>query len=147
MIVDAALAHTVERDADGGEKSLVPGALAGPPEEFEHPALREFRRAVDAAIDRVKEGADALGDIVKLGESELDRALCFGAGGELRFQPLAVGLDFFRLLMEDPGDLAQHVDKSRPAVAGGIREISAAPERIARGREKHGERTATLAAE
>src|SRR5258708_25103083 len=140
MIVDAALAHAVERNADGGEKSLIPGALARPPEEFEHPALREFLRATDAAIDRVKEGADTLGDIVKLGEPELDLALGFRAGGDLRFQPLAVGLDLFRLLMEDPGDLAQHVDESRPAVAGGIREIGTAPERVARGREKHSER-------
>ena len=45
------------------------------------------------------------------------------------------------------GHAAQHVDEARPAVARGIGEVGAAPERLARRRAEHGERPAALLAQ
>ena len=62
-------------------------------------------------------------------------------------QRRAVLLDLLRLLAKQPGDLVQHVDEAGPAVARRSREIGAAPDRLALGREKHGQRPAALLAE
>ena len=59
----------------------------------------------------------------------------------------AVVLDALRLLAEEARDLAQHVDEGRPAVARGLGKIGAAPDRLAGGREEHGQRPAALLAE
>ncbi len=68
-------------------------------------------------------------------------------GGEPLHQRRAVLFDLLRLVTEQPRDLAQHVDKGRFAVARGWRKISAAPDRLAVGREKHGQRPAAMLAE
>ena len=66
---------------------------------------------------------------------------------EPRHQRGAILLDLLRLLAEQPRDFAQHVDEGRFAVARCVRKISAAPDRLAVGREKHGQRPAALLAE
>ena len=72
---------------------------------------------------------------------------CRAASGKPLHQRRAVMLDLLRLLAEQPRDLAQHVDEGRFAVARRVRKIRAAPDRLAVGREKHGQRPAALLAE
>ena len=67
--------------------------------------------------------------------------------GEPLHQRGAVVLDLLRLVAEQPRDLAQHVDKGRLAVARGVGKIGAAPDRLAVGGEKHGQRPAAVLAE
>ena len=67
--------------------------------------------------------------------------------GEPLHQRVAVLADLVRLLAKQPRNLAQHVDEGRPAVARGLREISAAPDRLALRRQEHGQRPAALLAE
>ena len=74
-------------------------------------------------------------------------ALGAGALGQTRHQRAAVLLDALWVLAEDALDLAQEIDEGRFAVARGLGEIGAAPERLAIGREKHGERPAAVLAE
>ncbi len=62
-------------------------------------------------------------------------------------QARAVGLDLVRLVVEGLRDAAQHVQKARPAVARGMGEVGAAPERLARRRAEHGERPAARLAQ
>ena len=64
-----------------------------------------------------------------------------------RHQRAAVLLDALRLLPVHALDLAQHVDEGRLAVARALGEIGAAPERLAGGREEHGERPAAVLAQ
>ena len=51
MVVDAALAHALERVLDGLEEALVAGAQPGPPEHFQDRRLRKLGRAAQAAVD------------------------------------------------------------------------------------------------
>ena len=72
--------------------------------------------------------------------------LARGAGEPLH-QRGAVLLDLLRLFAKQPRDLVQHIDKARPAVARRRRKIRAAPDRLAVGGEKHGQRPAALLAQ
>jgi hypothetical protein len=54
MVVDAALAHAVERDRHGVEQAgLVAIAQPGAPEHLEHVGRGEFRRLAEAAPHRI----------------------------------------------------------------------------------------------
>ena len=53
MIVDAALGDMGEREVDRLERIGEPVAQAGAPQQLEELGLRKFRRAADAAIDRI----------------------------------------------------------------------------------------------
>ncbi len=55
--------------------------------------------------------------------------------------------DRFRLFADDAGDLLENVDEGGSAVAGGLGEVGAAPDRLAVRRQEHGERPAALLAE
>ena len=66
MIVDAALADALERDLDRREVALLAGALPRPPQEFEQHAVREFRRAADAAMHGIDQAAELLRGAVEL---------------------------------------------------------------------------------
>ncbi len=71
------------------------------------------------------------------------RALSASAASQRR----AVALDLVGLLLEQARHLAQHVGEGGPAVFRLLREISAAPERLALRREEHRQRPAALLAE
>ena len=58
-----------------------------------------------------------------------------------------IGLDFFRLVADDAGDLFQYGDEAGSAEALGLREVSAAPERLALWGQEHRQRPAALLAE
>ena len=154
MIVDAALAHAVERDGDGLEQApLVAVAQPAAPQHLEQIGRGELRRLSEAAPHRVAFLGDALGDLVQKRERDR-RAVALeldGLAGCLGTQRLqqarAVGLDLVRLVMEGLRDAAQHVQKARPAVARGMGEVGAAPERLARRRAEHGERPAAWLAQ
>ena len=138
----------VERELDQREVALdrcVPPAR--PPQQFEHRRLREFRRAAHAAVDRIDQAGDLLGGAVELGGADHHAPLRPRAFGEARHQRAAVLLDALRLLAEQPRDLAQHIDEGGLAVARGLGKIGAAPERLAVGREEHGQRPAALLAQ
>ncbi len=147
MIVDAALADALERQLDRPEVALLAGALARPPQEFEQHALREFRRAADAAMRGIDQAAELLRGAVELVRSDDDLALRRRGLGQPLHQRGAVLIDALRLVAEHARDFAQHVDESRPAVAALLREIGAAPERLAVGRQEHGQRPAAVLAE
>ena len=121
--------------------------MPGAPEQLEHRGLRKFRRAAGAAVDRIEHAAELARGVVELGRPIVTRAGRPRRRGEPRHQRRAVLLDLLRLLAEQPRDLAQHVDEGRPAVARALRKISAAPDRLAVGREKHGQRPAAVLAE
>ena len=68
-------------------------------------------------------------------------------GLEPLHQRIAILIDLVPFLAKQPRNLAQHVDKRRPAKARGLREIGAAPHRLALRRQKHGQRPAALLAQ
>ena len=147
MVVDAAFADVVEGDLDRGEVARLAGAQSAAPQKLEQRRLREFRRAARAAIDRIDEAAKLPRGIVEFGNADRGAAACPRRFDEPVHQGGAVLLDLLRLLAEQSRDLAQHVDESRPAVTRGAGKICAAPDRLAGGREEHGERPAALLAE
>ena len=159
MVVDAALADPLERDLDCREVARplpsLPrlrgrvregGSLPGPPQKFEQHRLREFRRAANAAVHGVDQAAELLRRAVELVGSDDDLAFWRRRLGQPAHQRAAVLLDALRLLAEYTRDFAQNVDEGRLAVAAGFRKIRAAPERLAGGRQEHGQWPATMLA-
>jgi hypothetical protein len=67
------------------------------------------------------------------GPSPLNSTPCLRARCAAASAAGAVGLDVLRPLAEGLAHALQHVDEARPAVRGGMREIGAAPERLALG--------------
>jgi hypothetical protein len=147
MIVDAALADVVEGDFDGGEVAGLAGAQAGAPQQLEQRSLRKFRCSAGTAVDRIDDAAELARRVIELRGAEADRAGFLFGRGEPRHQRHPVVFDLLRLVAEQPRDLAQHVNEGGLAVARGLGKISAAPDRLAGGREKHGERPAAVLAE
>ena len=147
MIVDAALAHALERVLDGLEKSRIAGTQASPPQHLQDRRLRKLRRAAQAAVDRIEHIADLPRGGVKLAHA--DRHLARGPRllGEPRQQRHAVLLDPAGFVAEQPRHLAQHIDKGRAAETALFRKIRAAPHRLAGGGEKHRHRPAALLAQ
>jgi hypothetical protein len=47
------LAHRIEGLQDGIAIGYLTGALSGPPQQFEDPGLREFRRTADTAVELI----------------------------------------------------------------------------------------------
>ena len=131
------------------KKRASPRAQPGPPEHFEHRGLRKFRRAAQAAVapDRSRRRAAARRGRVRRAPITTLPCRARALVGEPRHQGGAVLVDACRLFAEQPRDLAQHVDESRAAVARRLRKISAAPDRLAVGGEKHGQRPAALLAQ
>ncbi len=147
MVVDAALAHMLERKLDCLEEAGGAGSDARAPEEFQHGALRKLGRAAQAPVRRVEGIAKMKGGAVELGQPDGHLAFRPRLLGQPRQQRLAVLLDLFGLLAEQPRHLAQDIHEGRPAVARILREIGAAPHRLALGGEKHGQRPAALLAQ
>ena len=108
MIVDAALAHAVERDGDGVEQPCV-GALAQPaaPERLEHVGRGKFRRLAEAAPHRIAFLGELRSAIWSSSVErdqrtvalDLDR-LVDGLLLQRLQEPGAVGLDVLRLVVE-----------------------------------------------
>ena len=147
VVVDAALADALERVLDQLEEALVAGAQPRPPDQLVERRIGEFRRAAKPAVGRIERAADPLGQPVELGRADHHLALRPGLMRQPLHQGVAVLADFVRLLAKQPRNLAQHVGEGRPAVARGLREISAAPHRLALRRQKHGQRPAALLAQ
>ena len=156
MIVDPALAdvlegqqHAAEERRRGGPRLVLlrRRALAGAPEQFEQAALGKLRRAAQSPVLRVDRARDAARHAIELGEPDHDLALGPRLLGKPRHQGIAVLADAVRLLAEQPRELAQHIGECRAAVARLLREVRAAPHRLARGRQEHRERPAALLAE
>ena len=147
MIVNAALANMMQRNVDGAEITRLAGAQTCPPQQLEQSGLRKFRRAARAAIHRIDNAAELLRGVVEFGDADRDRAGFARGAGETLHQSRAVLLDLLRLFAKQSRDLAQHVDESRLAVTRRTRKVSAAPDRLAVRREKHGQRPAALLAE
>ncbi len=98
-------------------------------------------------MNRIDDRGDALRQRVEVGARDHDLALRPGALGQSLHQRLAIVLDARGLFAKQTGDLAQHVDERRPAIAGGFGKIGPAPKRLGGGREKHGQRPAALLAQ
>ena len=138
----------VERMLDRLEEARIAAAPARPPQELQQRRLAGTwaRRATRHARCRTccRPGAAAasssLSPIVTLPSGRARSASRAKQRG-------AVLLDLVRLLAEQAGHLAQHVDEGRPAEARLAREISAAPHRLGRRRQKHGQRPAALLAQ
>src|SRR5437868_218959 len=62
MVVDAALAHRVERFYDRIAIGRLAAVLPRPPQKFENPGLRKFRRGADPAVQLVGLPQQAFGD-------------------------------------------------------------------------------------
>jgi hypothetical protein len=82
--------------------------------------------------------------VVELGHTDRHGAGFSRRRGELLHQRGAIGLDLLRLFAEQPRDLAQHVDEGRLAVTRRLGKVGAAPDRLAGGRQKHGQRPAAM---
>src|SRR6266481_8937568 len=128
MIVDAALAHRVERLDDSVAVRRLAAALPGMPQELEDPGLRKLRRGPDAAMKLVDLAQEPLGDAVEL--LGCDRAAALRPAEPL--QRLAQGHDVFRDLLAVAGiggaDRLEDLGKARPSPARLRREVGPAPE-------------------
>ncbi len=122
--------------------------IACAPEKFEDCRVGEFRRAAQAAINRI----DIIGELRRqsVGEGKARaRSACrsvLDAPSDSRTASafeVIVTLFFVKRL----GDAAQHGDESRAAITRLLREIGAAPEGFAAGSEEHGHRPAAMFAE
>ena len=148
MVVDAAERHPLERDEDAVPRLGVARAAGVAGEELDHHRIREFRRAGEAAMRRVEGADEALADGVEIGKAKVAarRPAPPGLAEALDQEAPVVG-DPLRLAVEDARHLAQHVDEARPAEFRLLREVGAAPERLAAGGQEHGQRPAALLAE
>src|SRR5258708_6332843 len=95
MVVDAALAHRVERLGDGVTVRRLTAALPGMPQQLEDPGLRKFRRGPNAAVELVDLAQEPLSDPVEL--LGRDHAATLRAAEAL--QCLTQGHDVFRNLL------------------------------------------------
>ncbi len=117
------------------------------PQQVEELRLRKFRRAPDAASDRIDRLDQARREI---GQRRLARrcgARAAAAGLEPLLEQIGVGPDLVRLVAIDPRHFIQYTDECRPPVAFVLGKIGAAPERLGVGGEEHGQRPAALLAE
>src|SRR5581483_10280789 len=103
--------------------------------------------AARAAIHRIDDAAELLRGVVEFGGADGHPARLARGAFEPLHESRAVLLDLLRLLAKQPRDLMQHVDNSRTAVTRRRRKIRAAPDRLAGGCEKHGQRPAALLAQ
>ncbi len=147
MIVDSALRDV--RKSKRGRVERIGEAVAqtGAPQKREEDRLRKFRCAVQAAVDPVDELQETAREI---GER---RVVELGAGATWRFRreafldEVCVVADGVVLLAIDARDVTQYTDECRPAIAGVLGKIGAAPERLGVSCEEHSERPAALLAE
>src|SRR5258705_358214 len=122
------------------------GPQSAAPKELEKAGLREFRCAANAAAVSVDESEEAFRGAVEEIAVESDRSPR-RARAQALHQDVAVAFDRVGLLAENAGDFLEDGDESGTAITGGLREVGAAPDRRAVGREKHGEGPAALLAE
>ena len=149
MVVDAALADIVERDADRIAVGLQRRAHIGAPDEVEDRGLGKFRRAFDATIEEVHPLAEAAGDDVD--QSGIHRlGLVAAPDADQGLADLAGGVVDLAALVGPGGDhIGQHLLEGRAADALGLdqREIGAAAEGLAVGGQEQGQRPAAGHAE
>ena len=147
MVVDAALAHLGERELDGLAVARRAAALPGAPEQFQNHRLRELRRMAEAALDRIDLAERALGRLV----GGLGREGAGARAARELVQRLLQGRhalgDAVPVLGVDLGDALQDLRETGPAEARFGRKVGAAPERLAVGGQKHGQRPAAVLAE
>ncbi len=139
MIIDAALAHVIESDDHGVEIGTLRGSEIGAPEQLKDRGLRKFRRLADAAMERIDLAGQALGDAVDHVHRDGIAAFRLREPVQGLAQRLDVLGDLVGLATMGFGDAAEHVLEAGAAVARGWRKIGAAPERLAIGREEHGQ--------
>src|SRR2546421_4740331 len=139
VVVYAALTDVLERQDYGVEIACLAGALAGPPEEFEQHRLWKFGRPAGAAVDWIEQAAELLSGAIELRGADHHPALWARALGEPLHQGAAIVLDARGVVAEDARDVVQHIDEGGLSVATFLREIRAAPERLAGGGEEHGQ--------
>ena len=152
MVVNAALAHPVERHSDGVGQVPVAGAPGGPPDEIEQAGLGKLRRALQAAVVTV----DDAQDLARGGVHQTDRQTAIGQGFRGRAfrrfgQPAEGAADGLGVLghrvraaLPDLVKLAQQGRETGAAIARLRRKIGAAPVGLHVGSEEHGERPAAL---
>ena len=147
MVVDAALADVGERVDDRLPHGGIAAGASLAPEELQQGRLGEFRCAAEPAMDCIKCLSEPGRGSV--GETFGERAARVGPREALQriLERAGVAVDLVALLAPDLADAVQHVRQARPAVARFRWEVGAAPERLAGGREEHGERPAALLAE
>src|SRR6516164_11838958 len=133
MVIDAALAHRIERLYDRVAVRRLAGALPGAPKEFEDPGLREFGGSADAAVQLVDLPKQALGDRIELGSG--DRAAALRAPELLQrlTQRDDVLGDLVAVLHVGIAHRFEDLWKTGPAPALLWREVGAAPEGLAVG--------------
>ena len=146
MIVDAALAHALHAQHDGGLHQQRLGSHVAAPEKLQHGTLRELRRAANATVVSVDLAQQSPGHVLGLC---LGHGLAWLAAGESlqRFdQRCSVFVHFVAVAAIGLLDQAQHILEAGPAEARLQREVGAAPEGLGLGGEEHGERPAPLLA-
>ncbi len=115
-------------------------SVTGPPKQFEQRGVGKFGSALDATVHAIHHGGEAGRIIVDKGDRE-DRPLIQRGRRRATHCQRASVLVLTRsgCVLVDIPDLAQDVAKRRPAIARLFGKICAAPERLARARQKHGE--------
>ena len=140
------LGDVVERQRHRGLRQVEAVAEAAAPEIVEELRLRKFRRAFDAAIDRVDDLGEALSEIGERRVAGHGALAAIGLRRQPRAQRIGIVAHLGLLVAIDARHLAQHIDEARPAVARLVGEIGAAPERLGVGGEEHGQRPAAMLA-
>ena len=147
MIVDPTLGHAVEQEQDGVAVLRIAGFGPGAPDQVEQSALREFRRAGQAAMGAVHPAEQEFGDLQEGLPGDRPAGLIDAEAGQRVLQGVGVGADLVALLTVDGRDPVENRGESGPAPAIFRREIGAAPERLAVRRQEHGQRPAALFAQ
>ncbi len=134
MVIDAAFRHMVERAGNVCGEVFAPHAQMDAPEQGEKGHLRKFWRAVYAAILRVHDVGELAGNGAKHSGRRLAGTRCFCLCLKRVHKRGPVLENLGRFLMEDARHFAQHIGEARPSIGGFLREVGAAPERLAIGR-------------
>ena len=146
MVVDTALAHAFHAERHGCFHQQRLGSQVAAPKQLQHGTLRELRRAADAAVASIDLAQQSSSHVLGLCVGHRLAGLAAGESLQRLDQRRSVFVHFITVAAPGLLDQAQHLLEAGPAEAGLEREVGAAPEGLAVGRQEHGERPAPLLA-
>ena len=146
MVVDAALAHPLHGEHDGGLHQHGAGIAVAAPEQLQHGTLRELRRAADAAVAAVDLAQQSPRHVLDLCVRDGLAGLAAGEALQGFHQGCSIFVHLVAVGAVGLLDQLQHLLEAGAAEARLEREVGAAPEGLGVGRQEHGERPAPLLA-
>jgi hypothetical protein len=148
MVADAAERHFFQAQPDARPRLRIAAAPGVATQKFEERRVGKLGGALQPAVDRIERADQLFAQAVEVGEAGA-RSVGRRAPGlpQAVEEDRAVLRDPARLLAKHPRHLAQHGDEAGPAEFVLLRKVRAAPERLALGGQKHGERPAAALAQ